>query len=166
MENEVTTQINRLDSLVKTFEDLAVSPYKKWSIPSYNRVQCRFTSEVQAADVDATKVKQVVEQAIQQMEALIEMVSAKEHKKVLNNVFNEENTGDVMSPVVSDDDGFVTPPPQPSLFPIHYAKCNENVTSPSHFYLHPQDMKLKKKIFATQMKRKWESSTLLCVFYQ
>lgn len=68
---------SRLDFLVSELERAVVLSTIEWCLPSYNRVQQEFLSEIARAGGDSGKRLIVVNKALLQMQALVDMVSVK-----------------------------------------------------------------------------------------
>jgi hypothetical protein len=65
--------LNHLVSIIKKFEQVAAEPKNKWCIPSYDRVQLMFTSNVASLMPDGN-VFILLDRAVRQIQALIQMV--------------------------------------------------------------------------------------------
>jgi hypothetical protein len=65
-------QLNHLDSIVANFEQLAIEPKNRHFIPSYNRIQMLFSSNMSSLSPDGS-MHLVLDRAIEQMQALMEM---------------------------------------------------------------------------------------------
>ncbi|KAL3805201.1 hypothetical protein ACHAWO_007189 [Cyclotella atomus] len=65
--------LNHLVSIIKKFEQAAAEPKNKWCIPSYDRVQLMFTSNVASLSPDGD-VFIILDGAVRQIQALIQMV--------------------------------------------------------------------------------------------
>lgn len=68
------TNSSRLDLLVRDFERIVVSSNITWCLPSYNRVQQTFLSDIARAGSDAEARLNVVIRASRQLQALVDSV--------------------------------------------------------------------------------------------
>ena len=68
------SKLKRLNFLVESFEQLAVEPKNKWCIPSYNRIKSMFSSNMTSLATNGSVHHLLLDQAVHQMKALMEMV--------------------------------------------------------------------------------------------
>ena len=73
LDDNAQVQLNYLDSMVTIFEQLALESKNRFCIPSYNRVQATFVSNI-ASFTSSENIRIILDQAVQQMQALMEMV--------------------------------------------------------------------------------------------
>jgi hypothetical protein len=87
----VSKQVQYLDAIVKSFEQLAVHPMQTWFIPSYNRVQFSF-----ALDINELGVECVLKRALSQMMALMELVSKNTTMDVASKSTSQSNANSII----------------------------------------------------------------------
>lgn len=72
LNDNVRVQLNHLDSMVTIFEQLALESQNRLYIPSYNRVQAMFVSNIPSL-ASSENVRLALDVAVQQMQTLVEM---------------------------------------------------------------------------------------------